>query len=150
MQKRLWKLYTFTFIKTPIAALFIIVGLAVGMYVLMNSIRIQSYWAVTGAPEEKGESTLITVQGNNHYAELHMRDKITWYIEESGERYEGTVLKIDSSTEANRLEIEVTAADWTRAKKEADVESAVPPVYVELPQGQKTVFAKLFKKGAVE
>lgn len=54
MHKRLWKLYTFTFIKTPIAALFIIVGLAMGMYLLMNSIRIQSYWAVTGAHVEKG------------------------------------------------------------------------------------------------
>lgn len=150
MQKRLWKLYTFTFIKTPIAALFIIVGLTVGMYLLMNSIRIQSYRAVTGAPVEKGESTLITVQGNNNYTELHMQDKITWYIEESGDRYEGTVLNIDSSTDADKLEIEVTALEWTRAMKESDAESAEPPVYVELPQGQETVFAKLFKKGAVE
>lgn len=90
------------------------------------------------------------MQGNNNYTQLHMQDKITWYIKESGDRYEGTVLNIDSSTDADRLDIEVTASDWTRAKKESDTESAEPPVYVELPQGQKTVFAKLFKKGAVE
>lgn len=104
------------------------------------------YWCSCG----EGESTLITVQGNNNYTQLHMQDKITWYIKESGDRYEGTVLNIDSSTDADRLDIEVTASDWTRAKKESDTESAEPPVYVELPQGQKTVFAKLFKKGAVE
>jgi hypothetical protein len=153
MRKRLWRLFTFTCIKTPIAALLILTGLIAGMLTLMNSIQIQHYAKVPGERGSGGNTSQITVQGKYDFSGIHKQDKITWYIEDSEVRLEGTILEIDAiSADTSKLVIEAGNVHPAAAKK--DPESVSPAlsesssVYVEVPLGKQTVFAKLFKKEA--
>lgn len=152
MRKRLWRLFTFTCIKTPIAALLILTGLIAGMLTLMNSIQIQHYAKVQGERGPDGNASQITVQGDYDFSGLHRQDKVTWYIEGSEIRLEGTILEINSlSAGTTKLVIEAGRINTVNAVKEPDSVSAEwpePAVYVELPLGKQTVFAKLFKKEA--
>ncbi|WP_310833184.1 hypothetical protein [Paenibacillus pedocola] len=152
MRKRLWRLFTFTCIKTPIAALLILTGLIAGMLTLMNSIRIQNYAKVQGEMEPAGRGTVITVQGKYDFSGIHKQDKITWYVDENEVRLEGTVINIDTlSAESSKLVIHAGNTNTSAAKKDPDTAASArseSPVYVELPLGKQTVFAMLFNKGA--
>lgn len=152
MRKRLWRLFTFTCIKTPIAALLILTGLIAGMLTLMNSIRIQNYAKVPAEMGPAGSGTVITVQGKYDFSGIHKQDKITWYVDENEVRFEGTVLNIDTiSADKSKLVINAGNPNMSAAKSDPDTAYfalSESPVYVELPLGKQTVFAKLFKKGA--
>ncbi|MNV79574.1 hypothetical protein D3C71_1731330 [compost metagenome] len=116
----------------------------------MHSIRIQNYLTVTGTSIEQTEGRMITVSGEYNFSNIHKQDKLIWYIKESGEHYEGTVIRVDSVSPKSKLEMEVTPRNWTTAEQENGMQFSDSPVFIDLPLGKVTIWNKIFHRGAAE
>lgn len=146
MRRRLWNRFSFFFIKTPIAAIFIIIILTVGLFTWMNNTTIRSYLTVTGIPLEQADSTLVRVQGDFGIAGLGLHAPITWYLSAGGDRYEGTVIRADNKLSDSIIEVEISRKQWLQAKAQSGSRLYEPSVYIDLPQGRQTVWAKMINK----
>lgn len=152
---KLWKWYFNLFIRTPIAALLLIMALIAGLALLTNSITVREYASVEAkVMEDADDGTNITMLAamldrTQAKAGVEVGDAVVWYVENSGKRYDGEIASIKASGEGSSVHIRTNSSQWNLAVKEAKTDS--PAVTVDLPIGRQSVKEKLFgRKGGDE
>ncbi|WP_151737574.1 hypothetical protein [Paenibacillus tengchongensis] len=147
MKRRLWNGFSYFFIRTPIAALLIIAGLGGGLFVWMNSTYLQHDLTVPGIMVEEEDRMLVRVQGDYDMSEIRLQDITHWYLSADGGRYPGTIVDVEQLPEDRALDIEVSPGAWLQAKLEAGEAPSGQTVYVDLPQGRRSLWFKMIHKG---
>lgn len=145
---KLWKWYFNLFIRTPIAALLLIVALAVGLTLLTSSITVRVYASVQAEVYDWTDKvmafTMFSAKLDHTPSStgLHVGDAVVWYVESSGERYDGEIITIEANGTGSRVNIRTDAVQWKLAMKEVDTD--ITSVTVDLPIGRQSVREKLF------
>ncbi|GMK37163.1 hypothetical protein PCCS19_02160 [Paenibacillus sp. CCS19] len=145
---KLWNGYFNLFIRTPIAALCFIIALIVGLSLLTSSITVREYISVQahvgdGNKDDAGGNLLAAkLDKKLESIELHVGDDVVWYVEDSGNRYDGEIASIEASDVGSTVQIRTDAGQWDTAMKEADSQDS--KITVDLPVGKQSVKEKLF------
>jgi hypothetical protein len=146
-KSKLWRWYYNLFIRTPIAALLFIVSLLVGLTLLASTITVREYAsvqaeAVDGKDGTGGTLLAAKLEQTTAAAALHVGDAVVWYVERSGERYDGEITSIESAGEGSSVSIRSDEEQWNRAVNEAGTN--IKAVTVDLPVTRMSVRERLF------
>ncbi|WP_144026969.1 hypothetical protein [Paenibacillus sp. FSL R7-0273] len=144
---RLWNGFSYLFIRTPLAALLIIAGLCGGLYIWADSLLLQHYVTVSGSASVSGEYMLVRLKGNYDSSYIDIRDTASWYLSADGGRYTGTVVAVQAEAGGSTVELEISRSQWTRANTESGKTLSGEQVFVEIPQGQRSLWFKMIYKG---
>ncbi|MEK5445301.1 hypothetical protein [Paenibacillus sp. FSL R7-0331] len=145
--RRLWNGFSYLFIRTPIAALLIIAGLCGGLFIWANGLLLQHYVTVSGSASLSEEYMLVRLKGNYDSSYIEISDTASWYLSADGRRYTGTVVAVQAEPGRSTVELEISRSEWTRANTESGKALSGQQVYVEIPQGQRSLWFKMIHKG---
>jgi hypothetical protein len=145
-KSKLWRWYYNLFIRTPIAALLFIMALVVGLTLLASTITVRQYAsvqaeAVDGKDGTGGTLLAAKLDRTSAAADLHVGDAVVWYVESSGERYDGEIASIESAGEGSSVHIRTDREQWNDAVNEAGTN--IKAVTVDLPVARMSVREKL-------
>ncbi|MGO4495696.1 hypothetical protein AB4114_07280 [Paenibacillus sp. 2RAB27] len=148
MTRRFWHLYFTVFIKSPIAAILIIGFLVCGLIYLVNSVSVSQYISAKGMISIVESQVDIVVPIPDKQTEVNIGDRVTWFVQESGDRYEGIITSIKTEADSSRtVRIVVSHEEWL--KDQLELASNERNVHVELPVGKQKVKDRLFYSGEV-
>ncbi len=90
---------------------------------------------------------LVRLKGNYDSSYIEIRDTASWYLSADGGRYTGTVIAVQAEPGRSTVELEISSSQWTRANTESGKALSGQQVYVEIPQGQRSLWFKMIHKG---
>jgi hypothetical protein len=144
---KLWQWYFNLFIRTPIAALLLIIALIAGLTLLTGSITVRQYETVQIRPawtdeEMVGASFEAKLDQAPEAAGVQVGDAVVWYFYGVGERYDGEVTSIERSSEGSSVHIRAAIEDWEQGMKAYGSDAI--QLLADLPVAKVTVKEKIF------
>jgi hypothetical protein len=140
VRRKIWGMLFSMGVKTPIAAIIIIITMIVTLFLLVNSVYINVYVKFTGDLIKDVVYVKVNPQINSNFSE-----EAIWYSDHNAQRYKGTIVHDYYDEKDRRLEVKIWDIDLNGSQDNQGDDVSI--ITVEVLAGRERLLDKILNRG---